>query len=294
VSAALSAQALERPAGARGAAPAFVPGANCTSVNRAERAAVLVDTEAYYRAFAQAALRAERSIVIVGWDFHSRTPLTYGELPDGAPTRLGEFLNFLVRRRRKLHVYILVWDFPMVFSQDRELPVLYRFGWRPHRRVHIRFDDTVPVIGSHHQKLVVIDDRLAFCGGIDLTQRRLDTRRHDADDPRRTAEGESYPPFHDLMLMVDGPAARSLGRLVGDRWRRSGGSRLKPSQARGDPWPRDLAPGFTHVEVAISRTMPPRGDAAAVRNFGSYSKLRLSGSMTAMGRVLSAPTPPST
>jgi len=245
--------------------PLLKPGDNCWTVAHAERASVLVDADAYFRAFVAAALRAQRSLMIVGWGFHSRTLLAHEPLPENAPPVLGDFLNFLATRRPGLHVYILIWDFPMAFSQGRELPALYRFNWRPHRRVHLRFDDTHPVIGSHHQKIVVVDDALAFCGGIDLTDRRWDTPDHAPNDPRRRMGAEPYPPFHDLMLAVDGAAARALGRLAADRWCRSGGRRLRLPAVLTDPWPDELTIDFRAVPVAVSRTMPGRAGDPPVR-----------------------------
>src|SRR3982751_5254929 len=151
------------------------PGYNVWAIARAERVAFLVDAADYFRAFYEAALRAKRSILLLGWDFNSQTQLHFDPVPaDGPPALLGEFLNYLVARRHSLHVHVLNWDYPMVFGTDREFPPLYGFGWTPARRVHLRYDDTHPVAGSHHQKIVVIDDTVAFIGGIALTARRGD------------------------------------------------------------------------------------------------------------------------
>ncbi|HYL89495.1 MAG TPA: VTT domain-containing protein [Burkholderiales bacterium] len=246
------------------------PGYNCWTVARAERAAFLVDAADYFKAFYEAALRAKRSITILGWDFNSQTRLHYEpEVPDGPPALLGEFLNWLVQRRHSLHIHILNWDYPMVFGADREFPPLYGFGWTPARRVHLRYDDTHPVAGSHHQKIVVIDDTVAFIGGIDLTVRRWDSSEHAPDDPRRVAYGKSYPPFHDLMVALDAEAARSLAALTRERWLAATGQHLKPVTFRGvadnDPWPPHIAPDVTGIEVGIARTAPARGEQPAVR-----------------------------
>src|SRR4029450_3663923 len=104
------------------------PGYNACAVARAERPPRLVCAEAYFRAFYQAALRARRSITILGWDFNSQTRLHFDPVPEGGPPALlGEFLNYLVKRRRGLHVNVLNWDYPMVFGADREFPPLYGF-----------------------------------------------------------------------------------------------------------------------------------------------------------------------
>jgi phosphatidylserine/phosphatidylglycerophosphate/cardiolipin synthase-like enzyme/uncharacterized membrane protein YdjX (TVP38/TMEM64 family) len=242
----------------------FIPGHNCQSVARAARAALLIDGEAYFKAFARAALRATRSIVIVGWDFHSRTRLHLEQ--EGIPDLLGDFLNFLVKRRRGLDVYVLTWDYPMVFAKGREASPAYGLGWRPHRRVHFRYDDHCPLGAALHQKIVVIDGALAFCGGLDLTASRWDTPEHRSNDPRRTNSGEAepYAPFHDAMLAVDSEAARALHDLVNERWNRATGKHLPRTAARADPWPAELPVMCSNVDVAVARTVAPLDGESAV------------------------------
>jgi len=246
------------------------PGYNCWAVSRADRVALLVDAADYYRAFYEAALRARHSITILAWDFNSQTRLHFD--PVGAnepPALLGEFLNWLVHRRHSLHVHVLNWDYPMVFGADREFPPLYGFGWTPARRVHLRYDDTHPFAGCQHQKVVVIDDTVAFIGGVDLAVRRWDTCEHLAHDPRRVAYSKPYPPFHDLMVLLDGEAARSLATLTRERWHAATGQKLKPVALPGaredDPWPRSFAAELQSVELGIARTAPPRGELPAIR-----------------------------
>jgi phosphatidylserine/phosphatidylglycerophosphate/cardiolipin synthase-like enzyme/uncharacterized membrane protein YdjX (TVP38/TMEM64 family) len=243
----------------------FAPGANCGSVVRADRVAFIVDGAAYFEAFVAAALRAERSIVILAWDFDSRTGLCFHD--DGTcRDTLGEFLNRLARRRRALRIHVLDWDYPMIFGHDREFPPLYGLAWRPHRRVHFRYDDSHPLAGSHHQKIVVIDDRFAFVGGLDLTARRWDTPAHTPDDARRVAFGKPYPPFHDLMAAVDGAAARELAAIARERWRIATGATLAPAGATaGDPWPPGLRPDLIDARVAIACTSPPVNGHAGLR-----------------------------
>jgi phosphatidylserine/phosphatidylglycerophosphate/cardiolipin synthase-like enzyme len=45
---------------------------------------------------------------------------------------------------------------------------------------------------SHHQKVVVIDDAVAFSGGSTFL-RRWDACDHKADEPRRLVNGNPYP-----------------------------------------------------------------------------------------------------
>lgn len=234
----------------------FEPGRNCFTLARAHRVAFLVDGEEYFRSFMQAALQAEHSIAILSWEFNSQTRLCFDGDQGDVPERLGDFLNWLVRRRRGLHIHVLDWDPPLVFRADREFRSYALRGWRPRRRVHLVYDDTQPLAASHHQKIVVIDDALAFIGGFDLTVRRWDTNSHAAREERRMCEDVPYAPFHDLMMAVDGDAARELGQLVRQRWWAATGRRIRPAVEGRVPWPTGLQADLTEVDVALARTVP--------------------------------------
>jgi len=234
------------------------PGHNCWRLERASRLAFLIDGETYFAAFRAAAAQAHRSIFIIGWDIDSRVALLRDSPPDDLPVALGQFLDNLARNRKGLDIYVLDWDFAMLYALDREILPIYKLGWNTHRRVHFRLDGEHPVGASHHQKIVIIDDTVAFVGGLDLTKGRWDTREHRPDEPRRrNPQGLSYPPFHDVQMLVDGQAAAALGALARERWRRATGVRLLlDGRSTRDPWPPKVTPWLTDVQVAIARTEP--------------------------------------
>jgi len=242
----------------------FKPGRNCYRATSARRAALLVDGDAYFRAFAHAALRARHSIIIVGWDFHSQTRLHLNA--PGVPDLLGDFLNFLVGRNRRLRVYILAWDYPLVFAKGREPPVGSEDGWQAHRGITFHYDGNCPLRGALHQKIVVIDGTVAFCGGMDLTVGRWDTPAHEWCDSHRTNVGETepYAPVHDVMLIVDSGAARALHSIASERWREATGRALPTAVTRSDPWPESVVPILADVTVGVARTVPAWGDRAAI------------------------------
>src|SRR5688572_2485514 len=256
----------------------FQPGRNCWRVEHARQAGFIVDGEDYFRAFVEATRKAKRSILISGWDFHSRTRLICRG-PNDCDLELGEFLNDLVRRNRHLHVHVLIWDFPVIFGLDREWAPFSGLGWQQHRRVHFRYDNTHPTGGCHHQKIVVIDDMVAFNGGIDLTWRRWDTNEHSPDNEHRHVKGTAYPPFHDLMMAVEGDAARALGDVVRERWRKATGEMLKPpaqqrrvfrrkaaaAEMKTSRWPDSLEAQVHDIDVAVSRTEPAINGSPGVR-----------------------------
>lgn len=220
---------------------------------------MLVDAAAYFGALRRALRTAERCIYIVGWDIDSRTRLCDegGAPEDGLPLTLGEFLKALVHARPELTVKLLLWDYSVLYTLEREPLPTVMLQWRTPKQIDLCIDDFIPLWASHHQKIVIVDDALAFSGGLDLTIRRWDTPDHRcANSHRVDPAGESYAPFHDVQMMVDGEAARALTDLVRDRWRQATGQTLKPVERRGDPWPERTPVQFRDVAVGISRTRP--------------------------------------
>lgn len=243
-----------------GSSPILVPGHTCWRIEPAERSAFLVDGEAYFQAFREAALRAKHSIMIVGWDIDTQVELVREtSATSEMPTKLGEFLVALLRRRRRLRVSVLNWDYAVIYALERQWMPTAEPGWRRHRRLWYQVDDHHPVGASHHQKLVVIDDAVAFVGGLDLSKSRWDTREHLSQNPRRVdADGVVYAPFHDVQMMVSGDAASALGDLARNRWFNATGRRLSapPPRSVEEVWPPRVNPDLTECPVAIMRTQP--------------------------------------
>jgi phospholipase D1/2 len=253
---------------ATAAAPAILqPGRNCWRVQRADQFYCVQDGADYFRLVRRALLDARHTVFILGWDITAYTDLLPGERPLDAPSRLDKLLAYIARRRRGLRCYILIWDYGSLYTLERDPLSRWRLGWRMPRGIRFGFDDHHPVGASHHQKIVVVDDELAFCGGIDLTGHRWDTSAHNPDEPARvTPTGKAYGPYHEVQAMVTGAVAASLGELARDRWRALGAERmpaLRPS--RVDLWPADVRPDLTDVDVAISRTVPGAGTTPAIR-----------------------------
>jgi phosphatidylserine/phosphatidylglycerophosphate/cardiolipin synthase-like enzyme len=151
--------------------------------------------------------------------------------------------------------------------------------------------------GSHHQKFVVLrhpgrpENDVAFVGGIDLCHSRRDDRDHHGD-PQTQPMAKVYgprPPWHDIQLMVSGPAVgdvetvfrerwddpqpltRDPLRLLGDRLRKDEPKRLRPLPPQlPDPEPVGGLP------VQLLRTYPkrrpgydfaPKGERSVARGY---------------------------
>ena len=251
------------------------PGGNVWRRDTAGRATMLVDAAAYFGALRQALRNARHSVIITGWDIDSRTPLVGpdGKTGDDLPEQFGAFLTELVHRRPQLSIKLLLWDYySAVYSLERELMPALALQWNTPRQIELCLDDVLPIGASHHQKIVVIDDAVAFSGGLDITIRRWDNDKHALHNELRVdPAGKPYPPFHDVQMMVDGAAAAALGQLVRGRWYRVTHELLTPAPPHFrtggcDPWPVAVQPDFTgSVNVGIARTEPRYGPEPEVR-----------------------------
>lgn len=237
----------------------FRPGETCWRIARASRAAFLIDNEAFFTAAFEAMTKARRSILLLGWGFDPRTRM----FPDGYdgpddPDEVGRILVELAEANPLLDIRLLIWKSALPISASQEFfPHKARKYFRG-TPVQFVLDDAVPFGACHHQKVLVIDDRLAFCGGGDISVDRWDSPAHlDQDRRRIMPKQEEHDPRHEVMMMVDGAAAKALADLARERWRRATDERLaEPEDAGGDPWPDHVPAHMTDVQVAIERTEP--------------------------------------
>jgi phosphatidylserine/phosphatidylglycerophosphate/cardiolipin synthase-like enzyme len=248
---------------ATGPAPILRPGWSCAAAAEATASGLLIDARNYYRAFYRAARQARRYVLIAGWRFNSDLRLLRG---DDARREAGaekvEFLPFLQSlcdANPDLHVHVLAWDFSINYGLEWEWFQRWKFETGADDRIHFRFDDNHSVGGSHHQKFVVIDGRLAFVGGLDFCAGDWDGRRHRAHDPDRIDCGQDQPhcPYHDLQAFVTGPAALLVRDYFRERWRRATGKELAlPDPPPGEPPAVQATVPLGRATVALSRNQP--------------------------------------
>lgn len=252
---------------------------------RVHDAAALVDGENYFRAFHQCAARAQRYILVAGWQFELDTRLlrgTSGKRSD-LPIRLWPFLRALCERAPGLHVYVLGWDYSLVYVLEREWLQALRARLRSHPRMALAYRSHPEGLGSHHQKLAIIDGELAFVGGIDFCEARWDTRRHlPRDNERRSGPGWLSKPYHDLQAAVTGPVVSDLTELFERAWRTTSSEPLRlTGRHTAVRRPRELAAmidaellPLPRAGLVLCRTQPRTGASAEVREIqGAYQQL---------------------
>jgi phospholipase D1/2 len=234
------------------------PGSNCMGIYQTGETGVLIDACDYYRAFYHAACKARRFILLTGWQFDSEVRLLRGEEAKNATmdVRFLRFLEALCERTPQLEIYILAWDFNAVFSLEREWFQDFLFDWTTNERLHFRFDSVHASGATLHQKVVIVDGKIAFSGGMDICSNRWDDRYHNKNNTERTdLEGSIYGAYHDIQSYCTGSVVKVLLDMFTKRWLDCGGEALElPAvQSRIALDAAEAFPLPTH-QVAVSRT----------------------------------------
>ena len=184
------------------------------------------------------AIRGARSHVhLAGWHFAPDFRLE----ADGPTLR-----ELLAEAAGRVDVRVLAWaGAPLpLFHPDRGEVREARDELVRGTRISMGLDKKERPFHCHHEKLVLVDDEVAFVGGIDLTNLagdRLDSSRH----PRRPGTG-----WHDSCSRVEGPLVADVARHFLMRWRAVTGEAL--------PDPPVQPESADGIEAQLVRTVPER------------------------------------
>jgi phosphatidylserine/phosphatidylglycerophosphate/cardiolipin synthase-like enzyme len=210
---------------------------------------VLIDGAAYFPALEHAIRGARRSVLIAGWCITPEFALVRNEPPVLLRELLGESAE-------SVDVRVLLWaGAPVpVFKPRRASVRAGRDALVRGTRIKTGLDSNERPMHCHHEKLAVIDDEIAFVGGIDLTD--LGGDRYDT--PEHPARGRMG--WHDVASRLRGPAVADVARHLAQRWEAVTGERVEAQRT-------DEVAGAGDVELQIVRTVPeklyefaPRGD----------------------------------
>jgi phosphatidylserine/phosphatidylglycerophosphate/cardiolipin synthase-like enzyme len=208
---------------------------------------LLIDGEQALPRIAEALQGARSHVHIAGWHV---TP-QFGLTRDSHAARLRDLLAELAER---VEVRVLLWGgSPLpLFTPDRRAVRKVREEMIRDSRVRCELDVHERPMHCHHEKLVIVDDEVAFVGGIDLTSLggdRFDSSEH----PMRSRLG-----WHDAASRIVGPAVSDVVNHFAMRWQATSGERLPECP---------VGPVAGEVELQIVRTVPekiydavPQGD----------------------------------
>src|SRR5207244_247023 len=214
---------------------------------------VLIDGAEALPRIAEELRRARSHVHLAGW--HVTPTFRLGPSPDD------ELRAILAELAERIPVRVLVWaGAPLpLFRPSRGDVRRTRDALERGTRIRVGLDARERPMHCHHEKLVVIDDRVAFVGGIDLTSfagNRLDANDH----PARGELG-----WHDAATRLEGPVVADVADHFALRWR----------EVTGEPLPPVEAPGAAgELEVQAVRTVPekiyrslPRGDFRILESY---------------------------
>ena len=199
---------------------------------------ILVDGAEALPRLAEELSKAQSHVHLAGWFVSPHFALVR------EPDRV-ELLALLADLAERIPVRILVWaGSPLpLFRPDRKDVAGVVHELRSGTKIEAVADPKERPLHCHHEKIVVIDDRVAFVGGIDLTTEagdRFDTSAH-------RARGQLG--WHDAASIVGGPAVADVAAHFAQRWHDLTGQKL--------PQP-ETQPRSGEVEVQIVRTVPEK------------------------------------
>ncbi len=199
---------------------------------------VLIDGEEALPRIAEELRRAESYVHMTGWYFSPEFELVRGEEPVVLRALLAELAE-------RVDVRVLAWaGAPLpLFRPSRGDVRAMREQLTAGTRVRCVLDAKERPMHCHHEKTIVVDGRVAFVGGIDLTALagdRFDARAH----PPRGRLG-----WHDAAVLLRGPIVTDVADHFALRWAEVTGEALAPAVAQepaGD------------LDVQLVRTVPER------------------------------------
>lgn len=229
---------------------------NCSQIAHADRVRILVENDAYFSVVEQVLERAEKSVMLVGWQFDPRTQLDPLHPPHGAAGEVGHQMRRLARTKPDLKIRLLVWNSPLPIAASQGMFPQRAVRWFKQNPVELRLVKPFSLGAAHHPKVLVVDDKLAFCSGGDISVDRWDTGLHlDEELHRVLPNGDTRKPRHEVVMMVDGGAARALANMGREAWSWTTGVGLEPVEVDYDPWPETVTPTLRNAEVGISQTI---------------------------------------
>jgi len=202
------------------------------------RIEVLIDGEQALPRIAETLAAARSHVHVAGWFM----------TPEFALQRDGEAVvlrNLLADLAERIHVRVLVWagaPLPLFRPSRRDVRKMREQLVRQ-TRIECHLDPRERPLHCHHEKIAVVDDQVAFVGGIDLTAEagdRFDSSAH----PARSSVG-----WHDASVRIEGPAVADVAEHFRLRWLEVAEEQL--------PAP-SVAPAAGDVELQVVRTVPER------------------------------------
>jgi len=217
---------------------------------------VLIDGSEFLPLAAEELAKAESHVHVTGWYFTPELAMTRSE--DPVTVR-----NLLAELAERIPVRVLIWSgapvrvFSPTRGEVRDMVERFCRG----TKIECTFDNCVRFWHCHHEKTIVIDDRIAFVGGIDLT--------YDGGDPYDSPEHKARGGvgWHDLSTRLRGPVVADVADHFRLRWHGSTDVTLPPPAAQ-EPAGDLTAQIVRTIPENIYRKNLARGDFSVLESYG--------------------------
>jgi phosphatidylserine/phosphatidylglycerophosphate/cardiolipin synthase-like enzyme len=178
---------------------------------------VLIDGAQALPAIAAEMAAATSHVHLTGWFLSPELALSREEEPLVVRTLLAELAE-------RIDVRVLLWKGAPIPAFRPSRGDVREMEQTLTRQTKIRtaLDSSTGASHCHHEKTIVIDDRIAFVGGIDLTVDGGDPY----DTPNHRARGGIG--WHDAAVKIEGPSVRDVAEHFRLRWQSVAGEALPP------------------------------------------------------------------
>lgn len=158
-----------------------------------------------------------------------------------------------VSQKEGMDLRILAWRSKMTRSDFAGTKKDFKILKDLNCKAKIRWDCNK--LGCHHQKIFIIDDKIAFVGGVNMSETFVDTNAHDRRNPH---------PTHDLFCEVRGPVVTDVNRNFVQRWNGASEKEKKRGSFPQDAKPDDLSDypeqppqeNVGNIKIQVTRTIP--------------------------------------
>ena len=227
------------------------------------RAKWFIDGENYFNYLLEQLKQAKEAVHITDWFLSPpvalKRPINYDNFIDGKKdykktltfencSRLMDILYLLAKKG--VHIYILLfYEIKLALPLDSFYAKTTLNNLHPNIKVTRHPKGSTSILWSHHEKLVIIDQQIAFVGGLDLCWGRYDTNKHPIVEEENKDNLYYYPGadymneriremhdvdkfnipqinrnesprigWHDIHTMVTGPIVSDIMRHFVERW----------------------------------------------------------------------------
>jgi phosphatidylserine/phosphatidylglycerophosphate/cardiolipin synthase-like enzyme len=215
---------------------------------------VLIDGANALPEMAEAIRTAQRHVHVASWNLEPGF--------DPGPRSARPVRDLLAETAERVPVRVLVWaGAPVPVFQPRRADVRdARERLIKGTKVQCELDAHGRAMHCHHEKLVIVDDEIAFVGGIDLTSLAGD-RYDDCDHPHKPG-GIGW---HDASSKLRGPIVRDVAAHFALRWEAIHGEALELPEGIGPAG--DVTAQFTRTIPERAYDVLPHGEFSILESY---------------------------